>query len=191
SSFFVDEVAINACPDLTVPPELWIADRTVVEGDADSELVLTVRLSHPWSQEVSVAYTTVDATAVAGIDYQHRAATLALPAGDVEAAITVPIHGDLDAEGDESFLVRLSDAGNATLVDAEATVTLVDDDPRLAIADATVTEGDHGYANAAFTVSLTPPSSLTVTVDYSLAGATATAGEDFDSRPGTLVFAPG
>ncbi|MCP4669543.1 MAG: hypothetical protein GY849_24680, partial [Deltaproteobacteria bacterium] len=34
SSFFVDEVAINACPDLTVPPELWIADRTVVEGDA-------------------------------------------------------------------------------------------------------------------------------------------------------------
>lgn len=46
-------------------------------------------------------------------------------------------------------------------------------------------------ANATFTVTLSVPSTLTVTVDYATANGTATAGADYQSTSGTLTFAPG
>ena len=60
--------------------------------------------------------------------------------------------------------------------------------PILRIADTTVVEGNGATT---VTVSLIPTSSQAVTVDYSTASVSATAGEDFSEASGTLAFAAG
>ncbi len=61
----------------------------------------------------------------------------------------------------------------------------------LSINNVTVTEGNTGTTLAVFTVTLTPASSQTVTVDYATADQSAQAGTDYTSTQGTLTFAPG
>jgi hypothetical protein len=63
--------------------------------------------------------------------------------------------------------------------------------PSLSISDVTVTEGNSGTVNAVFTVSLSAASDRTVTVTYSTAADTATAGSDYTATSGTLTFDPG
>src|SRR5436309_6619264 len=63
--------------------------------------------------------------------------------------------------------------------------------PSLAINDVAVTEGNSGTVNAVFTVSLSPASGQTVTVNYATADGTATAGADYVAASGTLTFPPG
>jgi hypothetical protein len=63
--------------------------------------------------------------------------------------------------------------------------------PAIAIGDATVTEGHDGTREATFTVTLSAPSTQTVTVGYATANGTASAGSDYESTSGTLTFAPG
>ena len=61
----------------------------------------------------------------------------------------------------------------------------------LSIADATVTEGDSGQADASFAVTLAAAASDEVTVAYATSDLTATAGEDYTAVSGTLTFPPG
>ncbi len=61
----------------------------------------------------------------------------------------------------------------------------------LTISDGSVVEGNAGDTVASFRVTLSPPSTQTVTVAYSTSDGTATAGSDYVARTGTLTFAPG
>ena len=54
-----------------------------------------------------------------------------------------------------------------------------------------VTEGNTGTTNAVFNVTLSPASGQTVTVSYSTANGSATAGSDYVATSGTLTFNPG
>ena len=63
--------------------------------------------------------------------------------------------------------------------------------PRLSIADTRASEGNAGNGTVRFTVTLTPASTKTVTVDYATSDGSASATSDYDSRTGTLTFAPG
>ena len=65
--------------------------------------------------------------------------------------------------------------------------------PMLSIGDASVNEGDTGFANLVFTVTLAPVSDLPVKVAYADSGSgTATSGTDYEAvAGGTLAFAPG
>src|SRR5262249_39258873 len=82
-------------------------------------------------------------------------------------------------EPDESLFVKLSNARNATIADGTGVVTILDDGdakPGISISDASAVEGDV----LTFTVTLSMPSTETVTVDY------------YDSLGShTLTFAPG
>ena len=105
---------------------------------------------------------------------------------------------DDEAEGDETFTVRLSGARNATLGDQEATGTIRDDEsddplprsglPELAIYDVAVAEN---AGSAVFRVGLSGESDQAVTVAYRTSDWTATAGADYTATNGTLVFQPG
>ena len=64
-------------------------------------------------------------------------------------------------------------------------------DAELSIADATVTEGDTGTADAVFLVTLTPAAGATVGVSWATADRTATAGSDYRAAGGRLTFRAG
>src|SRR5437667_35231 len=103
------------------------------------------------------------------------------------------VNGDTLNEANETFLVNLSSQVNAALTDGQGVGTINNDDPlpSLAINDVAVTEGNSGTVNAVFTVSLSPTSGQTVTVNYATADGTATAGADYVAASGTLTFPPG
>jgi len=61
----------------------------------------------------------------------------------------------------------------------------------VSIGDVTVSEGNTGSVNAYFPVSLSGPSTQTVTVTFSTANGTAIAGSDYVATSGTLTFNPG
>src|SRR5260370_38972857 len=63
--------------------------------------------------------------------------------------------------------------------------------PNLPSSDVTLNEGNSGPTTFAFTVTLSPASSQTVTVNYATANGTATAGSDYTAIPSTpLTFLP-
>jgi hypothetical protein len=63
--------------------------------------------------------------------------------------------------------------------------------PSVTISDVTATEGNSGTTPFDFTVKLSRTSSQSVTVTYSTADGTATAGSDYVAASGTITFNPG
>ena len=63
--------------------------------------------------------------------------------------------------------------------------------PTLSIRNINVSEGDAGSTTAVFTVSLSRPIDETVTVQFSTADGTASAGSDYEAASGSVTFAPG
>lgn len=63
--------------------------------------------------------------------------------------------------------------------------------PQLGIDDAAASVGNDGVVPMTFTVELSSPSSLPVTVDYETEDGSARAGSDYVAQSGTLVFPPG
>ena len=111
-------------------------------------------------------------------------------AGVLRREIAVSIHQDhVDEPDRETFTVTLAAAVNATLGDAMAIATILDDDLTAGVgADAsTVMEGDV----ARFTVSLAGgPSTAPVAIGYRVAG-TASAGIDYAMPAGSLTLIAG
>jgi hypothetical protein len=174
-------------------PALRIDDASVIEGDSGMvSLTFTVSLSVAFSQTITIAWATFDATAVAGLDYLAAGGTITFGPGETSKPITISVLGDTLAEADETFQVRLSNATNATIAVGTGTGTIIDDDyPAFSINDPTVTEGDSGMAGLTFTVSLDVPCGHTVTADWATFDGTAVAGLDYLAAGGTVAFGPG
>ncbi|MFA5911139.1 MAG: Calx-beta domain-containing protein [Vicinamibacterales bacterium] len=175
-------------------PSITIADASVTEGHSGTSIAaFTLTLSAASGQAVSVGYATADGTASAGSDYVAAAGTASFAIGATTTTITVVINGDTGLELNESFVVNLSGAGNATIADSQATGTILNDEglPAMSIGDAAVTEGDSGSTNATLTVSLSEAGTQTITVSYATANGSATAGSDYVAASGVVTFLPG
>jgi len=176
-------------------PELRVGDVFLTEGTGTTPSAsFAVTLSEPSAASVSVDYATTDGTALAGSDYQTTSGTLVIPAGDTSASVDVPVVADATPETDETFTLELLAPVNAALIDATGQATILDDDtvfPAVSIADVTMPEGDWQPRVALFTVSLAEPAAQTVSVTYTTADGTATAGEDYVATSGSLSFDPG
>jgi Calx-beta domain len=141
---------------------------------------------------VTVQYATADGTATAGSDYQSISNTLTFGPGEISKSVTIAISGDTAVEPNEIFFVNLSGASGATISDGQGVGTIVNDDlPALSINSIFLAEGNSGYVNAVFTVSLAQTSPLTVTVNYATASGTAKNGSDYLPQSGSLTFNPG
>ncbi|HEY9639750.1 MAG TPA: Calx-beta domain-containing protein [Coleofasciculaceae cyanobacterium] len=176
-------------------PKIAVADVTVPEGNSNSSALITVALSNPTSQTVTVDYVTADGTALQGNDYSSTGGTLTFQPNQTTASFTVPILGDRQKEPNKTFFINLSGESNATLGDGQAVITILDDDPvpAIAINDISLTEGNSGTTTANFTVSLTNPSSQLITVTYATQDGTATAADNdyLAIAPTVLSFNPG
>jgi hypothetical protein len=180
-------------------PTISVKDVTLAEGNKNGSTKATVvlTLDKPSSEDVTVEISTDDGTAVDGDDYEAlNAETVTFAAGETSKVVPIKITSDLIWEEDENFIVMLDNPQGAEVGDAQATVTITNDDkPSLSIVDSvTVTEGVTGKANAEITVSLSAPVSQTVTVSYKTTDGTAKStgtSVDFTNTKGTLTFKAG
>jgi hypothetical protein len=110
-------------------PSLSIGDVSVVEGNLGStDANFTVTLSPASAGPVTVSYATADGSATASSDYSAASGSLTFAPNETSKSITVPVNGDLDAEPNETFVVDLSNASDATISDSQGTGTIADDD---------------------------------------------------------------
>jgi uncharacterized repeat protein (TIGR01451 family) len=176
-------------------PTLSVSDASVLEGDSGTKsLDLTVTLSAASGQVVTVDYATTDGTATAGSDYQTATGTLTFNPGDTTKIISVNINGDTVVEPNETFLVNLTNASNATIFDDQGQGTIQDDDapPTLSISDVSHAEGNTGTTTFTFTVSLSAPAKVGgITFDIATQDDMATvAGNDYTAKSLTAQSIP-
>jgi hypothetical protein len=109
---------------------LSIADASITEGQSNTKsLNFTVRLSAISAAQVSFNLATANKTAVAGSDYVALAFTgQSIPAGTPSKAFAVVIKGDTAKEVNETFVVNVGNVVGATVGDAQALGTIVNDD---------------------------------------------------------------
>jgi len=110
-------------------PALSVSDIGVVEGDSGlRSAVFTVRLNPASGTNVTVSYATSDGTATAGVDYTAASGDLTFLAGQTAKTVSVNILGDTLTEGDEHFLLTLSNPFNALLSNSVARCVIWDDE---------------------------------------------------------------
>ena len=167
------------------------------QSSPGTPLTFTVTLSAASTTPVTVAYSTVDGTAKAGLDYTATSGTLTFPANVTSETITVPVLSDAALTSSETLSVLLSLPSGATIAQSKGAGTInpavVVPPPSISIGSATGTEGFQSTVGTplTFTVTLSAASTTPVTVAYSTADGTATAGLDYTATSGTLTFAPG
>ncbi len=167
-----------------------IGDVTITQGDSGQKTAtFTVKLSGPTASAITLNYTTIDGGCSRGdqcrpknADYQATSGTLTFdPAqNQIVQTISVPIFGDLGAEPDETFTVRLSgastfsgpptgtkfmDAGDTQPLTLSATGTIHNDHTQigLSVNDLTVSEG---AGSARFSINLSEASTTPITVNF-------------------------
>lgn len=173
-----------------------VDDVTVDEGDAGStDLTFTITRDGGSTGEATVDFAatfgTADADDIVGT---LPSGTLTFAAGETAKTVTITVAGDTVRESDETIALTLTNAtGGATIADAEATGTILNDDgtpPSVSIGDVSVVEGDSGQTLATFTITRTGGSDA-FSVAYETMSNTATAGSDFVGASGRVEFAAG
>lgn len=178
-------------------PSLSIGDASISEGDGKTANAnFAVRLSTPAAVPVSVAFTTVNGSAVAPSDYTAKSGRITIPAGKVSSSVSVAVASDGISEQNEIFSIELSDPAIATILRGAGVGTIANDDPApsgggLSIGDVLVPEGDAKTANALFTVRLSAPAAAPVSVSYTTMNGSAIAPADYTQRSGTVTIAAG
>ncbi len=167
---------------------------TTTEGNAGSHTAtIAVTLSKPSTEPVSVAYLTLDDTAVSTSDYTDAFGTLVFAPGETSASVSVPITGDKLDEADEELQVVPLLPWRATLGTDVPTIRIRDDDaaPSFTAKASTTAEGDSGGHAMVIPVRLSAVSGRTVMVGYTVVGQTARPDTDFLKKTGVVTFTPG
>ncbi len=171
--------------------------RDITASEADGFVDIVVSLDAPATGTVSVGYAMANDSAANGSDYTYAEGTLAFGPGEVSKTVRVALVNGTTVEGPENFSFFLRNPVNATLARAVAMVQIVDNDtivdrPELFVRDVVV---DEGAGTASFVVRLGQylgnSAGSTITVNYATQDGTASAGQDYVARSGTLTFAPG
>ncbi|MDH5729998.1 MAG: aggregation factor core protein MAFp3, isoform C, partial [Gammaproteobacteria bacterium] len=140
---------------------------------------------------VSVDYTTVANTAIAGSDYTTTSGTLNWSDGDAATkTIIVPLSDDTTQENLETFSVQLSNPIGTSIGDATATVYVYDDDSSIRVVN-TIIGYREDAGNAIIAVARDGKNVGAVSVDYTTVANTAIAGSDYTTTSGTLNWSDG
>jgi len=176
-------------------PSITIGDVTLAEGNSGvTSFDFTVTLSPASAFPVTVNYATADNTAISGSDYQPTSGSLTFTAGQTTKTVSVLVNGEVTTEPNETFFVNLFNPGNASIGDAQGLGTITNDDanPSITINDPSVVEGNVGNnPNMNFVITLSNPTSITLSVPFSLADNTATVGSDYQTNGGSFTVFPG
>lgn len=114
-------------------PSITISNASVTEPDsAVVNAVFSITLSAPSGQSVTVKFATANGTsspATAGTDYTAvPLTTLTFLPGQTSKTVSIQVKGEMVKEANETFFVNLSGGVNATISDAQAVGTILNDD---------------------------------------------------------------
>jgi hypothetical protein len=185
------------CSDLGSPPEIPVPELSV-HGDTTSEGDIAeceVELSFEAPRQVTIIYTLEGVTATAGSDFVARTDTVVIAASDGaghgEDHVHVPVEllQDDQIEPIEELTIRIISATNATVVEAEASCVILDDDgvPFVSVRDTNVAEG--GVAQ--FKLFLSKPGVLPISFSYTVTDGSALATSDYVVAGGTDTIPAG
>lgn len=179
---------------------LGFSSGTLTVSEAAGALTVAVLRNSGGAGTVTVQAATVELTpgtlgaARAGIDYVSVTTNLTFGPGVGSLSFPVPILADRLVEGDEVFLLQLTNiTGGATLgFLSSATVAIQDDDfyGRLSFADANFYINER-QTNAVITINRVGGDSDVVAADFFTSPGSATNGVDYTTVSNRLVFADG
>ena len=187
-------VAFTARPTAAAAPAGFsVSNASIAEGDTGTfrTLSLTVVLDAAQPGLTTVDYTTAAGTASTS-DYGIKTGTLKFKAGFTTQYIALKILPDTNIEGDEAFVVNLTNAVGAGIDDGQGTVTILEDDDtglignRLAVGDVSIANGDTGTKPIVgrIAVTLAQPAASDVTVELASADVSAAVGTDYKNLAG-------
>jgi ELWxxDGT repeat protein len=167
--------------------ELWVSDGTDSGTHLLSDIYPGPNDSQPWQ------FIAVDGLVYFAAFDKDRGQELFTTDGTPEGTkLAVDIEPGFLSSDPESLVragERLFFSANTQATGYEPWALQFPSTPRLSIGDTRVTEGNGTVAR--FTVTLSAPSSKSVTVAYATSDGTALAGSDYDALSGTLTFAAG
>jgi hypothetical protein len=192
-------VAVLSIFDSNTPLTLSVNSHNFVEGDTGKKNApIKVILSAATARTVTVDFITHGlTTSVTESDFQFAGGTLTFAPGTFSLPANVNINGDILDEPDETFELILSNPKNATIFRNNGLITIVDDDdvPFVSIGDVRLLEGNSGFRDAVFNVTLSVPSERLISVVGVPVDGTATAETDFTPfeqfNNGRVEFRPG
>ena len=173
-------------------PLVSVADAEVTENDGSTNIDFALTLGNVSALDVIVDFATADGTALAGTDYVAASGQVTIPAGSTSASIAVTVTGDIVFENDEQLLLQLTGITGGAIADGDAIGLIRNDDttPQISVSDEATLEGD-APGTMSFTVSLTNPSALDITFDYTTGDQTAMAGSDYTATAGAATVPAG
>ena len=114
-----------ALGNTTTLPTLSLADSSIAESATQSvSESFVVSLSAAATTPITVAYSTSDGTAVAGVNYQAASGTLTFAPGQTQKTINVSVLSKPTAAATTTFKLTLSNPSGATLSRTQATGTI-------------------------------------------------------------------
>jgi len=181
-------------------PTLSVGNATASEG---SYAMFDVTLSNPSAFATTVDLSLYGGTATSGSDFSNaiqvsadggatwsgNVTSATFAAGTTALKARVQTLADSISEGNETFTLSATPHSGTSNTSATGTGTIIDASlPSISVGNVSVNEG---AGTASFVVTLSNPSTSTVTVNFSTANGTAIAGADYTATSGTLSFAPG
>ncbi|MEN3068225.1 retention module-containing protein, partial [Uliginosibacterium sediminicola] len=187
-------------PDDDRPAVGTVSSPSVLEG---GNLDFTITLTHASTTATTVTLVPASGTATLGTDTTGSVlvsfdggssftsvtgSTVSVPAGATSFVVRVPTVDDVISESTETITLGASTPINTSAVVGTGSI-LDNDSSTLSISGPS--DVNEAATAVTYTVTLSTPSSSAVTVNYSTANGTATAGADYTANSGTLTFAPG
>lgn len=175
----------------SVPPiaQFAAAASQSLENAAPS---ITVSLSKASAKDVRISYTVSGTATGAGTDYTLANGDLVITAGQIVGLIPLVVANDTAQEADETVVVTLTAATEATLGAQKVhTHTIQDDDKSGVGFDSAAASGAESATAVNFHLSLSAAAAQEVKVDYAVTGTATAAGTDFTLANGTAVIPAG
>ncbi|MEZ4513085.1 MAG: Calx-beta domain-containing protein [Chloroflexota bacterium] len=154
--------------------------------------VLTISLSAPSGQTVTVRYKSNGGSASAGGDYASVDKKLTFDPGETSQTVEVGVFDDALVEGLETAVIALSNPENVTIGDiGSATINLLDNEVPMLNSDSLDYSVAEKNGKVRITLTLDEPFTMNATVEYATVDGTAEAGSDYVAKTGKITFAPG
>jgi len=185
------------------PPMVLPRTTSVLEGNSGTtNLDMPVTLSYASSSTVTAHWATNSAPgAPAGqadpaTDFTPASGTVTFAPGDTAETVTISVNGDPLVEPDESIVMSFSQPTNATVGTFDFPVIVNDDRAIVLPGGAVVAEGNSATTTLLLPLTLSNPSTLTITVQWRTASESgppphADPATDFTVASGLVTFAPG